>query len=103
MIKSMIKLQKTTFTGFAEITRDEFLQFPLLATNADSTAQFLNDKNGLVPRLDKFFFQNQVNYNEQPFGELIRAEFFELDFSQSKWDHSVHLAHCAKNSYWILL
>ena len=44
----------------------------------------MNEKNGLVPRLDKFFFQNQVNYNEQPFGELIRAEFFELDFSPVK-------------------
>ena len=78
------RIADSPFTGFAEITRDEFLQFPLLATNLDNTAQFLNDKNGLVPRLDKFFFQNQVNYNEQPFGELIRAEFFELDFSPVK-------------------
>ena len=32
-------------------------------------------------RLDKFFFQNLVKYNEQPFGELVAANFFELDFS----------------------
>ena len=32
-------------------------------------------------RLDKFFFQNLVKYNEQPYGELVAANFFELDFS----------------------
>jgi hypothetical protein len=32
-------------------------------------------------RLDKAFFQNLVKYNEQPFGELVAANFFELDFS----------------------
>ena len=31
--------------------------------------------------MDKNFFQNLVNYNEQPFGELVAANFFELDFS----------------------
>ena len=32
-------------------------------------------------RLDKYFFQNLVKYNEQPYGELVAADFFELDFS----------------------
>lgn len=32
-------------------------------------------------RLDKYFFQNLVKYNEQPYGELVAANFFELDFS----------------------
>jgi hypothetical protein len=31
--------------------------------------------------LDKAFFQNLVKFNEQPFGELVAANFFELDFS----------------------
>lgn len=35
----------------------------------------------MIPRLDKYFFQNLVKYNEQPYGELLGANFFELDFS----------------------
>lgn len=69
------------FSGFAELTAEDFLAFPILAASSDATAQFLSDKDDLSPRLDKFFFQNQVNFNEQPFGELVRANFFELDFS----------------------
>ncbi|OUQ87000.1 Uracil permease [Brevibacillus brevis] len=34
-----------------------------------------------ITRLDKNFFQNLVKYNEQPFGELVAANFYELDFS----------------------
>ena len=75
------RVVNTPFTGFSELTAEDFVSFPIFASSTDSRSQFLNEKNGLVPRLDKFFFQNQVNYNEQPFGELIRAEFFELDFS----------------------
>ena len=37
-------------------------------------------------RLDKYFFQNLVKYNEQPYGELVAANFYELDFSP----HSKH-------------
>jgi hypothetical protein len=32
-------------------------------------------------RLDKVFFQNLVKYNDQPYGELVAANMFELDFS----------------------
>lgn len=78
------RIAEVPFTGFVEITANEFLNFPIFAASADARAQFLDEKNGLVPRLDKFFFQNAVNFNEQPFGELIRAEFFELDFSPVK-------------------
>ena len=38
-------------------------------------------------RLDKFFFQNLVKYNEQPYGELVAANFFELDFSPQGVNH----------------
>jgi hypothetical protein len=69
------------FSGFVELTAGDFLAFPILAASSDATAQFLDDKDDLSPRFDKYFFQNQVNYNEQPYGELIRANFYELDFS----------------------
>ncbi|MFB3161506.1 CsxC family protein [Neobacillus sp. 179-C4.2 HS] len=69
------------FSGFVELTAGDFLAFPILAASSDATVQFLDDKDDLSPRFDKYFFQNQVNYNEQPYGELIRANFFELDFS----------------------
>ena len=38
-------------------------------------------------RLDKYFFQNLVKYNEQPYGELVAANFFELDFSPKGVNH----------------
>jgi hypothetical protein len=34
--------------------------------------------------LDKFFFNNLVKFNEQPFGELVAANFFELDFAPTE-------------------
>ncbi|MBB6447642.1 CsxC family protein [Bacillus benzoevorans] len=69
------------FSGFAELTAGDFITPPILAATTDAAAQFLSDKNDLSTRLDKFFFQNLVNFNEQPFGELVSANFFELDFS----------------------
>ncbi|WP_429844382.1 CsxC family protein [Brevibacillus sp. FIR094] len=67
------------FTGFAEITT--FLTRPIIGVAESSKAFFLNETDGQVPRLDKGFFQNLVKYNEQPFGELVAANFYELDFS----------------------
>ncbi|MEW9503363.1 Uracil permease, partial [Jeotgalibacillus marinus] len=32
-------------------------------------------------RQDKYFFENSVFYNEQPYCELVKADFYELDFS----------------------
>lgn len=72
------------FSGFAELTAGDFITFPLIAASDDVSAQFLDDKNQISPRFDKFFFQNNVVFNEQPFGELISANFFELDFSPVK-------------------
>lgn len=67
------------FTGFAEIT--SFTNPPIIGIAETAEANFLNEKTNLDARLDKFFFQNLVKYNEQPFGELVAANFFELDFS----------------------
>ncbi|WHY85494.1 Uracil permease [Neobacillus novalis] len=73
------RIADVPFSGFADITT--FLTPPIIGVSEESKAAFLNEENGLVPRLDKFFFQNLVKYNEQPFGELVAANFYELDFS----------------------
>ncbi|MCG7335719.1 Uracil permease [Sporosarcina sp. ACRSM] len=75
------RIAEVPFSGFAEITEDEFLNLPIIGVSDSNTARFLNDKNEIEPRLDKYFFQNLVRYNEQPYGELLGANFFELDFS----------------------
>ncbi|WP_257145165.1 CsxC family protein [Bacillus paramycoides] len=69
------------FSGFAELKCTDFLSPPIFANSKSSEANFISDTNGLNARLDKAFFQNHVKYNEQPFGELVAADFFELDFS----------------------
>jgi hypothetical protein len=73
---------KVPFSGFADLTQEgDLLNPPIFGFGEQSRAQFLDPKHGESPRLDKFFFRNSVIYNEQPFCELISAEFFELDFS----------------------
>lgn len=69
------------FSGFADILEADFLTLPVIAASSDSTSHFINPNNGDLPRLDKYFFENSVVYNEQPYCELISANFFELDFS----------------------
>ncbi|MCI0766132.1 CsxC family protein [Bacillus sp. TL12] len=69
------------FYGFVDLTEDDFLTPPLFAAGSANRSQFINPKDGDLPRLDKFFFENTTFYNEQPYCELIRADFFELDFS----------------------
>ncbi len=73
------RIANVPFSGFADITT--FITHPIFGISAESKAAFLNEQNGLAPRLDKFFFQNLVKFNEQPFGELVTANMFELDFS----------------------
>ncbi|MDQ0216948.1 Uracil permease [Peribacillus cavernae] len=79
------KIAEVPFSGFAEldgvVPTGDFMVFPVIGISETSKAQFLNEKNDIVPRLDKYFFQNLVKYNEQPYGELVAANFFELDFS----------------------
>ncbi|MDM5155904.1 hypothetical protein QUF88_19530 [Bacillus sp. DX1.1] len=75
------RIANVNFSGFAELSGNDFLTQPLIAASSDTTSHFINPKNGDEPRLDKYFFENSVVYNEQPFCELISANFFELDFS----------------------
>jgi len=75
------RIAEVEFSGFAQISGPEFLTKPIIGISDSNKAYFLNDKNGEMPRLDKYFFQNSVKYNEQPYGELIGADFFEVDFS----------------------
>lgn len=84
------RIANVPFTGFAELHGDicensnGFHQFPIIGISESSEANFLNEKSMLDARLDKAFFQNLVKYNEQPFGELLAANFYELDFSPAK-------------------
>ncbi|MDM5188952.1 hypothetical protein QUF99_16995 [Bacillus sp. DX4.1] len=75
------RIANVPFNGFADLTAGDFLTEPLFAASSDTTSHFINPKNGDLPRLDKYFFENTVFYNEQPYCELISANFFELDFS----------------------
>ncbi|MED1115543.1 CsxC family protein [Bacillus paramycoides] len=68
------------FFGFAELKCTDFLSPPIFSNSTKFESNFVDD-TGLNARLDKAFFQNHVKYNEQPFGELVAADFFELDFS----------------------
>jgi hypothetical protein len=75
------KIADLQFSGFTELMMTDFITPPILGITEMAEANFLNDKTNLDARLDKAFFQNLVKYNEQPFGELVAANFFELDFS----------------------
>ncbi|PGC69195.1 Uracil permease [Bacillus toyonensis] len=84
------KIAKVNFSGFAELTENEFLSPPIIAFSSESKARFINPKNTDIPRLDKYFFENNVFYNEQPYCELISAEFYELDYAPCHNDHDSH-------------
>ncbi len=76
------RIAKVPFSGFAELGATiPFLSPPILGISENAEANFLNEKTQMDARLDKYFFQNLVKYNEQPYGELVAANFFELDFS----------------------
>ncbi|MEC0037936.1 hypothetical protein FOC93_02825 (plasmid) [Bacillus cereus] len=74
------RIANVPFSGFADLTEGDFLTLPLIASSSDTTSHFINPNNGDLPRLDKYFFENAVVYNEQPYCELVSANFFELDF-----------------------
>jgi len=75
------RIADVPFSGFTDLTGTAFINRAILGISENAEANFLNDQTNLDARLDKFFFQQLVKYNEQPFGELVAANFFELDFS----------------------
>jgi hypothetical protein len=75
------KIGDIPFSGFADLMTKDFFTLPILGISESAEANFLNETTQMDARLDKAFFQNLVKYNEQPFGELVAANFFELDFS----------------------
>ena len=89
---------KVPFSGFADLTGD-LMNLPIFGFGEQRRAQFLDPKHGESPRLDKYFFQNSVIYNEQPYCELISAAFFELDFSPNSHhdSHGSHNSKCSNN------
>lgn len=85
------RIAKVGFSGFAELLgvggTGDFFNAPILGISENAEANFLNEKTQMDARLDKYFFQNLVKYNEQPYGELVAANFFELDFSPHSTYH----------------
>ncbi|MCR6787379.1 hypothetical protein PDQ36_08015 [Bacillus cereus] len=75
------RIANVPFSGFADLTEGDFFTLPLIAASSDTASHFINPKDGDLPRLDKYFFENHVVYNEQPTVEIISANFYELDFS----------------------
>ena len=77
------RIANVGFTGFADLNAatGDFITPPILGISENAEANYLNEKTEMDARLDKYFFQNLVKYNEQPYGELVAANFYELDFS----------------------
>ena len=77
------RIADVAFSGFTDLTFPQTTggPTPILGISEFAEANFLNEATQMDARLDKAFFQNLVKYNEQPFGELVAANFFELDFS----------------------
>ncbi|MFB7157124.1 MULTISPECIES: CsxC family protein [unclassified Lysinibacillus] len=77
------RIADVDFSGFTDLTFPQTTggPSPILGISEFAEANFLNETTQMDARLDKAFFQNLVKYNEQPFGELVAANFFELDFS----------------------
>ncbi|MEQ6855703.1 CsxC family protein [Lysinibacillus capsici] len=77
------RIADVPFSGFTDLIFPQTAggPTPILGISEFAEANFLNERTQMDARLDKAFFQNLVKYNEQPFGELVAANFFELDFS----------------------
>ncbi|WNN74907.1 Uracil permease [Lysinibacillus capsici] len=77
------RIADVPFSGFTDLIFPQTAggATPILGISEFAEANFLNERTQMDARLDKAFFQNLVKYNEQPFGELVAANFFELDFS----------------------
>ena len=80
------RIASVSFSGHADLNNDDFLCCPVFAASTASRSRFIHGKKSSLPRFDKYLFDNNVFYNEQPFCELVRANFVELDFSPCPTD-----------------
>ncbi|WP_144511380.1 CsxC family protein [Bacillus sp. FJAT-22090] len=78
------RIATVPFSGFVDL--ENFLVPPILGDSSESRSRFIHPQKSDSPRLDKYFFENRVYYNEQPYCELVSANFFELDFSPCPTD-----------------
>ncbi|PGB03783.1 CsxC family protein [Bacillus toyonensis] len=69
------------FSGSTDLIEDDFLSLALIASSSDTTSHFINPKNGDLPHLEKYSFENTIFYNKQPYCELVSTQFVGLDFS----------------------
>ncbi|OOR65352.1 CsxC family protein [Bacillus mycoides] len=69
------------FSSSIDLIEDDFLSLALIAGSSDTTSHFINPKNGDLPHSEKYFFENTIFYNKQPYCELVSTQFVGLDFS----------------------
>ncbi|WP_314108866.1 CsxC family protein [Bacillus pseudomycoides] len=72
------RIVNISFSRFLDLTAGDFIIQPLLVAFLDTTSYLINPKGGYLPQLDTNSFGN---YNKQPYCELVRANFYEFDFS----------------------
>ncbi|MBJ8031361.1 Uracil permease [Bacillus cereus group sp. N21] len=75
------RIVNISFSRFLDLTAGDFITQPLLVAFLDTTSHLINPKGVYLPRLDTNSFGNLVFYNKQPYCELVRANFYEFDFS----------------------
>ncbi|WP_442712682.1 CsxC family protein [Bacillus pseudomycoides] len=75
------RIVNISFSRFLDLTAGDFIIQPLLVAFLDTTSHLINPKGGYLPQLDTNSFGNPVFYNKQPYCELVRANFYEFDFS----------------------
>ncbi|MEW9503247.1 right-handed parallel beta-helix repeat-containing protein [Jeotgalibacillus marinus] len=75
------KIADVAFSGFVGLGVTDFFTPIILEKSSDYVSRFINPKDGMSPRQDKYSFENSVVYNEQPFCELVSADCFEVDVS----------------------
>jgi hypothetical protein len=57
-------------------------RLPIINVDSEQRVDFLDPATGTRPQLEKRQFKNVKWYNEQPYGELVTAQFNELDIGQ---------------------
>ncbi|UJW58356.1 hypothetical protein HXZ66_13505 [Bacillus sp. A116_S68] len=75
------RIATVPFSGIIELDERDFKAYPLFTRSSDYRSEFIDPTDSMRPRKDKYFFENHVYYNEQPYCELVKADFYEIDYS----------------------